>query len=427
MVRHRGEAVNPRWSIALAYLLSACAATTTPSTDSALPDAGVREDSQAKPAPDSSSPDAGAERDAVAIDDADGDESLPRIASSLNTVCVVRRSDRPWCVGALQSAERVERGPAPWDVDLPGAPADGVAAAGEALCFGSARNPSLRCMGLNRHGLLAVGSSDEALFLPEARAVDLAGVLLLLDGDGSTFCAVVPGKLQCWGDSPFGGAPSNLPQQVAIPGAIRRLSVGARALCVADDGGGLSCAGLNPYGGLGQDPSGLTTLSSLTRVPGLPAVLEVSVGVGTSCAVDRDRRVWCWGDNSRRLLGRTDVTLDFRPRVIPSLGEVSSIDVGAVACAVKLDGSVWCWGPRHGGLIGDGAWIRPTPEALQDDLNYASIPERVFGVEGAIAVTVGGQVACALTRGDHLWCWGGQHPLFDPRRNSSQRPYLVSR
>lgn len=414
-------------SIVQSCLLSACAATTAPSPDSALPDAVARQDSQAMPAPDSPSPDTGVTSDAVAIVDGVGDESLPHIASSLNTVCVVPRSGRPWCFGALQSAERVERGPAPWDVDLSGAPADVVAAAGAALCFGSARDMSLRCLGLNRSGLLAVGSSDDALFFPEARVVHLAGPLLLLDGAGATFCAIVPGQLQCWGDSPFGGTPSNVPQPVAIRGVIRQLSVGAGALCVAEDGGAVHCAGANTYGGLGQDPGSATTLSSLTRVPGLPNIREVSVGVGTTCAVAVDRSVWCWGDNSRRLLGRRDVTLDFRPRAIPLLGEVRSIDVGAVACIVKLDGSVWCWGPRHGGLIGDGVWVRPTSETLQDEANYAFIPERVPSVEGAVAITVGAQVACALTREDQLWCWGGRSPLFDPRRNSSQHPYLVGR
>jgi alpha-tubulin suppressor-like RCC1 family protein len=67
------------------------------------------------------------------------------------------------------------------------------------------------------------------------------------------------------------------------------------------------------------------------------------------------------------------------------------------ACALIADGSVWCWGSNVYGQIGNGN-ISAAVKSL--------IPEKVVGIEDAIAISAGNLHACAALSGGAVKCWG---------------------
>lgn len=140
----------------------------------------------------------------------------------------------------------------------------------------------------------------------------------------------------------------------------------------------------------GADPSeGATRFASPTRVPGLDNVGALGQGGDSHvCAVLRDGRARCWGDNSRGALGDGTTVSSATPVSVTGLENVTRIAHSLQTCAVA-EGKVYCWGPPY-----DAA----KPDAL--------VPTLVEGIEGAVDVSLGSEETCALLRDGSVFCWG---------------------
>ncbi|MFO0588571.1 MAG: hypothetical protein U0441_13565 [Polyangiaceae bacterium] len=64
------------------------------------------------------------------------------------------------------------------------------------------------------------------------------------------------------------------------------------------------------------------------------------------------------------------------------------------ACALHADGTVWCWGENNAGQLG-----RPV------DLAWGQ-PGEVDGITDAVEVRAHGDISCARTREERVYCWG---------------------
>lgn len=84
--------------------------------------------------------------------------------------------------------------------------------------------------------------------------------------------------------------------------------------------------------------------------PEVPFV-SVRAGLDHACAFDEEGRVFCWGDNRTRELGREGPRLSEVPVRVDGVPPVVELDAGHdQTCAVTVDGEVWCWGviePPH--------------------------------------------------------------------------------
>src|SRR5688572_3116447 len=89
-----------------------------------------------------------------------------------------------------------------------------------------------------------------------------------------------------------GGGPAPRDGGVAAGGMWRTLSMSWQHACAIVDGA-IFCWGDNSLGLVGGD---VATPAPPTRVEGLPEVVEVATGQIVSCALDRERSVWCWGN-----------------------------------------------------------------------------------------------------------------------------------
>ena len=181
-----------------------------------------------------------------------------------------------------------------------------------------------------------------------------------------------------------------------IPVMIRELSIGTTHTCAITDGH-IACWGTNVLGELGigsTDPSDLTP----QLVIAVSEAVSVSAGLASTCEVESDGELWCWGDNSRNQLGQT---------IIPIANAISPVEVfvpdGAAtvvvgdkfACSLSSAGNVYCWGDETKAQTGQGAVGDSTADTLQ-----------VPGLAGIASITASGSHACALATDGRADCWG---------------------
>jgi alpha-tubulin suppressor-like RCC1 family protein len=121
----------------------------------------------------------------------------------------------------------------------------------------------------------------------------------------------------------------------------------------------------------------------------------VTTGVNHSCALLRNGRVACWGDNAFGQLGDGTNLDRLLPVTIGGLHDVVSIAGGDNhTCAVRGDGGLWCWGYNGVGQLGTG------------DTTNVNVPTEIDGAPWVTAVSAGSAHTCARSANGVLRCWG---------------------
>ncbi|MEZ5100817.1 MAG: hypothetical protein R3C15_13660 [Thermoleophilia bacterium] len=237
----------------------------------------------------------------------------------------------------------------------------------------------------------------------------------LLDAGSVHACAIVrTGGLTCWGEDAYGqvgdGADGNgdqlSPTPVALPGGRRAVAVaaGIHHTCAIADDGSVACWGRDNRGQVGDGADGNADEPSPVPVPlpGSRRTIAVSAGGETTCAIDADGGLWCWGSDSYGMLGDGLPLVDAPAPVAVALpGDRAAVAVAVGdthACAIASDGALLCWGRDASGEVGDGAdgnADEPSPVVI-------ALP----GNRRAVAATAGYLHTCALLDDGLVACWG---------------------
>jgi alpha-tubulin suppressor-like RCC1 family protein len=228
-------------------------------------------------------------------------------------------------------------------------------------------------------------------------------------------CAVVHGKVRCWGDNRSGQvgngsvAPEDSfeetpPSEVKGLGSpVSSISVGYYHAC-ALVAGGVWCWGLNQHGQLGNDSVATSPVPVSVESLGSD-VVALSAGANHTCAQLKDGTVYCWGYNEMGQLGDNSRLDRHVPTPVhaPETG-LSAVDAGEYqTCALtqaNTDGAggeggssssnaVLCWGQNN---------IGASP----------AVPTAIEETSGASFVSTGGNHACML-HGNEAACWGINH------------------
>jgi len=234
------------------------------------------------------------------------------------------------------------------------------------------------CWGSGTQGRL--GNLSSAIENSPVMVTNMSDAIRLGMSGGSTTCAIRrDGTLWCWGENSDGSVGDGTEVDALEPTAVSStetfVDVDSRnsTTCGIDALSRVWCWGLN---GDGQVGTGDTVSPQLVPVQvqmegggDLDGAVEVANGIYHTCALDDVGEVWCWGRNFNGQLGRDTGGAD-APSAgqVPGLPAMSHVDASAFStCGVDLDGGVWCWGEGANGQLGDGASTSRATPALAFD------------------------------------------------------------
>jgi alpha-tubulin suppressor-like RCC1 family protein len=256
----------------------------------------------------------------------------------------------------------------------PSAPALAIATGGNTACAVT-WDRRLACWGYDNAGQLGRGfvSGTGANPRPEAvreltRVVDVAvsnNTVCAARDNGTVWCFGLAGSGQ-HGNGGMGD--SSVPRQVAnVQNAINVEGArGGDSFCAIRADGTVACWGTNASGQLGD---GSTTLRNTpVAVSGLTGASHLAIGDNHTCAALTSGAMSCWGNNGSSKLGDGTTTQRNTPVAVlasPGVPLAGVLDVATQAsttCALQANGNVSCWGLGTSGQIGDGQSLsRTTP------------------------------------------------------------------
>lgn len=326
--------------------------------------------------------------------------------------CAATRAGAIWCWGydahgdaGLEAIEGA--GPAPTRLRIDDAIDVGI---GEATGCAVRRNGHVACWPMPS------GTPDR--WRNVSTPVDVPGVegVAEVAVGGSTTCARrTDGRVTCWGDSI--GAPRDVGSPPvrdlsaggeticgvstqgdvwciddddvevrSIPGmrGVRQVTSSGRSVCGARDDGSVAC---HAFGASGDSSAAIEAMHD---------VAYAARGVDSTCAVLRDARVACVGDDRMGAIGNPLGDRRFTPAIVDGIDDVVQLEgandsAGMTTCARLRNGEVLCWGRRPGmcGRSDRGPCLRP----------------RSMPIPHAIDVAVGVTMACAVHADGTVTCW----------------------
>ena len=140
-------------------------------------------------------------------------------------------------------------------------------------------------------------------------------------------------------------------------------------------------------------------------------VIALAAGKAHTCALLDDRTLRCWGNNAFGQLGYAHMrdigdneTPAAEPNPVDVGGPVKQISAGGFhTCALLMSGAVRCWGDGTGGQLGYGNGDR-----IGDDEAPASVGDVPIG--GTVRQIGCGELhTCALLDAGTVRCWGRGH------------------
>ena len=244
--------------------------------------------------------------------------------------------------------------------------------------------------------LPTVAAPNDAPSAPAIHATDDPGII---SAGGRHSCAIVSGKVFCWGANASGQLGDgdlesrDAPTLVAGDVEFAQVTTGDAHTCAVARGGDAYCWGTDEKGQLGD--AATTSRSAPVRVTGTQTFRLLRAGRFHTCGLTTAAGVACWGDNSNGQVG--DGTTSMRSLPVMANTDVRFVSVTAGwrhTCALAESGAAYCWGDNAKGQLGNGARTDArAPTAVAGDLRFTSI-------------AAGGSHTCAVTETGEAYCWG---------------------
>jgi alpha-tubulin suppressor-like RCC1 family protein len=267
---------------------------------------------------------------------------------------------------------------------------------------------------------------DAAPCLVDASSPFLVDAIEVSAGTYHTCAIRQDGSVVCWGSNNYGGlgvdrsiAKSPKPLPVILPSAAGRavhIAADFISTCMLDSNGAVWCWGDQSEGELGDSvvdaAAAVPAIVQVVDASGKPiSATQIATGYEFSCAVTTGGVVQCWGTNSTKILGDAaigPISAVARPvgglRPLLSGGKIAQLSYAQYMCMIDSSGAA-CWGRSGEGELGNGEeGLTQTPGAI-----YTGIVTAVSAVEGTaplVDISCGNSHACVIDSHQGLYCWG---------------------
>jgi alpha-tubulin suppressor-like RCC1 family protein len=298
------------------------------------------------------------------------------------------------------------------------------------------------CWGANALGTLGNGTNwgpetcrDPCSTTPVAVS-GISTATQVAAGGNNTCALLTGGSVDCWGENEYGqlGDGTNTGPEscyqypcsttpVAVGGITDAVQIAAgelRDTCALRAGGTVDCWGWNQAGQLGdgtntgpESCSGNPCSTKPVAVSGITNAVQISVGIGQTCAVLRGGGVDCWGANDAGQLGDGPSTgpeplggggFSSTPVAVSGITEATQVATGYDhTCALLASGSVDCWGEAI--YFGNGD---PTGSKMETCSGQpcSTKPVSVTGITGATQIDSQYEETCVVLKAGGIECWG---------------------
>lgn len=322
--------------------------------------------------------------------------------------CAINESHELWCWGAFDNRTFSR----PHFMDLPreiGA-IEKIALGKNNTCFLEDRN-RVWCWGVYEFSEVAQIELREIIFPDDIQEIEE------IESGSYHACAIDQNqRLWCWGDNTYNqlGNPNqgeNLfdPLEVFFPDdfvGAQEIALGERHSCILDMENKIWCWGDDSFGQLGQgDEKPVEQEFPIILDDAGNGMNSIKSGPWQTCAIDQDRRIWCWGKifSEEILFG-----LDGRQSDIERLAgfrNTESISIGENhLCNIGTNNLSWCIGDDRLGQLGNGG---DHLEFLSDSRLLSEKNLEPFNPDHYFEkVSLGENHSCALDNNRALWCWG---------------------
>ena len=235
-------------------------------------------------------------------------------------------------------------------------------------------------------------------------------------GRGRTFCEIACGLTSVlaidkygrawgWGFNASGTLGDNTQNSkrtpVSVAGAIKtfcKISTNIDCSSAIDKNGQAWGWALNNAGQIGNNSTAIQ-LTPVTVVTGTPKTFcKITNGVASTFAIDKNGKLWAWGNNGNGRLGDGSIISKLTPFAVYGNKTFCEISSGYHSLAIDKNGRLWSWGANNYGELGIGS----TTSQLT--------PVRVSGA-GAVKTfckiyASNGQTSLAIDKDGQLWAWG---------------------
>jgi alpha-tubulin suppressor-like RCC1 family protein len=192
--------------------------------------------------------------------------------------------------------------------------------------------------------------------------------------------------------------PVDFPAGVKIAKAV----AGHDSTCAIDTNNHLWCWGSNSYweSGVGDTQSYYYSPERVL-IDENETIIEIAIGNNHKCALTDSQQIYCWGQNN---YGQTHFDTNkygyiVKPTLIDIPTNVNPVSISTKdlhTCILSEIGAVYCWGYNGQGQLGDGT------QTNRDKMVQVILPYS----DPAVSVVTGYRHTCALLESGDLKCWG---------------------
>ncbi len=243
----------------------------------------------------------------------------------------------------------------------------------------------VRCGYIDRRSMVGLDARWEDVELPPApKARDVSN-----DRVGNVCIVDERAQIQCvFGRGESGGWTAGWAPIAGVKGAVQ-VAGAVNSMCARDEAGAVVCWRDHRFDGDEDYPSKAVQVP-VTRIEGLPPIVQMKGGGRGHCGVSGTGALWCW--NAKQGRGEPGYA---EPRVQKmALSEVVEVQLDdRLYCARTRTGAIWCEGAG-----------RFLPGPFGGRQKMARLKKMLEGP--TIAVGVGHEHACATRPTGEVLCWG---------------------